>query len=113
MPRAKKMKNSVEKHISKNDAPVVFNRYNTRSLVNHNLANTPAKPTKKSLISVCYFIQKEIDRTIYFNAKKNRWRSAILADLHILDRITADIHVISEGGTTLASDLNICGYMNW
>ena len=40
-------------------------------------------------------------------------RSAILTDLHVLDRITANLRIISEGETSLASDLNICGYMNW
>ena len=68
------------------------------------------------LTIICYFVQKEIDRTTYFNARKNQqsgWRSAILTDLHIHDRITANIHIISEGETSLASDLNICGYMNW
>ncbi|CAB4496280.1 unnamed protein product [Rhizophagus irregularis] len=37
------------------------------------------------LIIVCYFVQKDIDRTIYFSARRNKrtgWRSAILTDLH-------------------------------
>ncbi|UZO21510.1 uncharacterized protein OCT59_013901 [Rhizophagus irregularis] len=66
--------------------------------------------------NLCYFVQKDIDRTIYFSARRNKrtgWRSAILTDLHNLDRITASVQIISEDGTTLASDLNINSYMNW
>ena len=68
------------------------------------------------LIMICYFVQKDIDRTIYFNATRNKqagWRSAMLAELHDLDRITANIHIISEDEIILASDLNIHSYMNW
>ena len=65
---------------------------------------------------VCYFVRKNIDRTVYNNATKIRrteWRSTILVDLHALDRMTVDVHAISESGTTLAQDINIRSYMNW
>ena len=65
---------------------------------------------------IYYFVQKNIDHTAYLNAKKNErsgWRSAMLTDLHALDRITVDVHVTFEGGTTLANNLNIHSYMNW
>ena len=67
-------------------------------------------------IMVCCFVRKNIDRTVYNNATKIRrteWRSTILVDLHALDRMTVDVHVISESGTTLAQDINIRSYMNW
>ena len=67
-------------------------------------------------IMVCCFVRKNIDRTVYNNATKIRqteWRSTILVDLHALDCMTVDVHVISESGTTLAQDINIHSYMNW
>ncbi|CAB4432431.1 unnamed protein product [Rhizophagus irregularis] len=68
------------------------------------------------LIMVCYFVRKNVDLTIYNNATKIRrteWRSAILGDLHALDHMTVDLHVISESGITIAQDINIRGHMNW
>ena len=68
------------------------------------------------LIIIHYFVQKNINRTTYYNANKNQrkgWRSAILVDLHDQDRITIDLHVNAAGGTTLAKDLNIHNYTNW
>ncbi|CAB5207993.1 unnamed protein product [Rhizophagus irregularis] len=68
------------------------------------------------LIMVCYFVRKNVDLTIYNNATKIRrteWRSAILGDLHALDHMTVDLHIISESGITIAQDINIRGHMNW
>ena len=68
------------------------------------------------LIMVCYFVRKNIGRTTYNNATKNRrteWRSAMLVDLHALDHMTVDLRVISESGTTIAQDINIRSHMNW
>ena len=68
------------------------------------------------LMIVCYFVHKNIDRSMYDNATKIRrteWRSALLADLHSLDHMTIDLHVISESGITIAQNINIRSHMNW
>jgi hypothetical protein len=68
------------------------------------------------LIMVCYFTRKNIDRTTYTNAtkaKRMEWRNEMLNNLHNLDRITADLRVVSESGTTLVQNINIHSYMNW
>jgi hypothetical protein len=68
------------------------------------------------LIMICYFVRENVDRVIYDSAAKIRrteWRSAMLVNLHALDQMTVDIHVVSESGMTLAQDINIRRYMNW
>jgi hypothetical protein len=68
------------------------------------------------LIIIRYFIEKNIERTIYNNAKRTQrteWRSAVLSDLHAIDRITVDVRAISESGTTIAQNINIRSYMGW
>ncbi len=67
-----------------------------------------------TLTMICYFVRKNIDHAIYNNATKNQragWRNAMLIDLHALDRITIDIHVVSESGTILTQDIDIRSYV--
>ncbi|CAB5181622.1 unnamed protein product [Rhizophagus irregularis] len=112
----------LQNFISKDDIIKVFEPQLKQVKRNHLFENQTSWIALKNylsevvLIIVCYFVQKDIDRTIYFSARRNKrtgWRSAILTDLHNLDCITASVQIISEDGTTLASDLNINSYMNW
>jgi len=60
---------------------------------------------KVILIMICHFIQKNVDKTIYIGAiktKRMEWQNAILTNLHMLDRITVDLDIISESEITLA-----------
>ncbi|CAB5360488.1 unnamed protein product [Rhizophagus irregularis] len=106
----------LQNFISKDDIIKVFEPQLKQVKRNHLFENQTSWIALKNylsevvLIIVCYFVQKDIDRTIYFSARRNKrtgWRSAILTDLHNLDCITASVQIISEDGTTLASDLNI------
>ncbi|CAG8667852.1 1705_t:CDS:2 [Funneliformis mosseae] len=67
-----------------------------------------------TLNMICFFMRKNVDHAIYNNATKVQragWRNAMLVDLHALDRITVDIHIVSKSGTTLAQDIDIRSYV--
>jgi len=67
-----------------------------------------------TLNMICFFVRKNVDHAIYNNATKIQragWRNAMLVDLHALDRITVDIHIVSESGMTLAQDIDIRSYV--
>ncbi|CAG8710821.1 3850_t:CDS:2, partial [Funneliformis mosseae] len=63
-----------------------------------------------TLNMICFFVRKNVDHVIYNNVTKIQrvgWRNAMLVDLHALDRITVDIHIVSESGMILAQDIDI------
>jgi hypothetical protein len=70
------------------------------------------------LIMIKHYVKLNVDRTRYdanttSSDNRTEWRSAILMDLHYLDRQTTDISVTCEGGTKAAKEIDIKAFMNW
>src|SRR3954452_3194102 len=110
------------KFISKDDIMKIFESQLKQVKKDHLYENSTLWNTLRNylseviLIMIHYFMQKEIDRSTYYKANKIQrtgWRNAILVDLHALDRITIDIRVNAERGTTLINNLHIHNYTNW
>jgi hypothetical protein len=108
--------------VSADDITSIFEPQLKQVKKEHFLENQPSWNALKKYLAevvltmICYFVHKNIDRSNYIGATKNKrteWRSAMLPELHAHDRITADIRVVSESGSTILQNLNIRSYMNW